>query len=87
MVNTDVDSAFSTDVMCSGKVKDSDMYDYILQYDKIEDVVMKANTIRFAVPMQNAEFKAISFSLKGSTAAINFLQKLFIKGSARDGSF
>ena len=47
---------------------------FIKPFDDVDIIVMSANTIGFAVAMEEGTFKVVRFSLSGSTHAIKMMQ-------------
>lgn len=69
LVNSDKGS-LQVQVLCSGR-QQGNLYEYVFtEFDKIDDVVMTAYRVGFAVPLEGDQFTVIRFSLIGSNEAV-----------------
>ena len=72
LVNSDAGNG-SFDLYCGAEVRGSNLL-FVQDFEQMDALVRKATRIGFAIPMQGDEFKAVSFSLKGSVAAIDAMR-------------
>jgi hypothetical protein len=49
----------------------------IMPYDTVDNLIRQASRLRMAVAVDNEQFKVVSFSLAGSTAAVKEMQQFF----------
>lgn len=82
LVNTD-DGAKSIELVCGGKFQDENFL-MAGDFDEIDSLVREATRIGFVIPMKGDEFKAVRFSLRGATQALDLMrrtaEKLHAKG-------
>ena len=71
LVNSDVGST-SMNVTCGHKYKDHNVM-YASDFDAMDDIVNNAIKVGFVIPLEGDEFKAVRFSLAGSTFAIKMM--------------
>ena len=69
LLNSDQGSA-TVAVRCNGRVQNG-LFEYVFtEFSRIDDVVMKAYRVGFAVPLEGDQFTVIRFSLVGSNEAV-----------------
>ncbi len=77
LVNSDQGS-LELQVYCNGQ-RQSNVYEYVFtNFEKIEDVVLRAHRVGFALPLESDEFNVVRFSLRGSNEAIAELHELTV---------
>jgi hypothetical protein len=85
LVNANTGSQ-TLEVYCNGLLGRYNLYQYVFtEFDKIEDTVLRANRVGFAVPLQSDQFNVIRFSLMGSNEAIEAMTQAYGRGAARGG--
>lgn len=80
LLNSDK-GAKSIELIGGGKISDTFGYRYYINYDDINDIILNSNRVGFALPMNDDNFRAIRFSLDGSSDAIKFMLKVFNSSS------
>ena len=72
LVNSDQGS-LHLEIMCNGRQQNK-LYEYVFtNFKTIDDIVMKAYRVGFAMPLENDQFNVIRFSLIGSNEAVSRL--------------
>jgi hypothetical protein len=72
LVNTD-EGAQSIKLVCGGET-DGQHLMLITEFDVIDRMIRKGARIGFVMPMQGDEFKAVRFSLRGATRALDSMR-------------
>ncbi len=72
LVNTD-EGAQSIKLVCGGEY-DGENFMVITEFDVIDSLIRKGSRIGFVMPMQGDEFKAVRFSLRGATRALDSMR-------------
>lgn len=60
-------------LICGDKYQGENVF-FIKPFDDVDNIVLTASTIGFAVAMEEGTFKVVRFSLSGSTHAIKMMQ-------------
>ena len=61
----------SLEVFCNGPMESGNKYQYIFTaFDQIQQIVLQASKVGFAIPLAGAAFTVVPFSLIGSNEAI-----------------
>ena len=80
LVNADT-GADSMKFVCGGELKDGTHLMVAEDFDQIDKVIRKSNRIGFALPMEGDAFKAVRFSLRGSSDALDAMRKVAERAS------
>ena len=75
-INSDKDSAF-IELKCGNPVGDSGYYRYHFNYDDINNIVLSAKMVSFAISTGSDEPRVEKFSLDGAVDAINYMTTLW----------
>lgn len=78
LINSDT-GAISIDLICGDKLNDNENMMFIANFDALDNTLSAATRIGFVIPMKGDEFKAIRFSLKGASKAIQLMRKAALK--------
>jgi len=81
LVNSDVGSAYMK-VTCGHKYKDHNML-YASDFDAVDDIINSAIKVGFVIPLEGDEFKAVRFSLAGSSFAIKMMLDTYMEKLSR----
>lgn len=74
LLNSDK-AAISINLVCGHKVDSGSNVFFIKPFDDVDNIVLSANSIGFAVAMEAGTFKVVRFSLSGSTHAIKMMTR------------
>jgi hypothetical protein len=64
-----------------GKLEDGTSLMLLEDFDQIDALIRKSNRIGFALPMEGDAFKAVRFSLRGSSDALDAMRKVAERAS------
>ncbi len=78
LVNTDNGSQ-SIELTCGKELKDGSSLMLFSDFDTMDNIVRSNSHVGFVMPMENNGFKAIRFSLKGSTGALDKMRAVALK--------
>ena len=71
LVNTDI-GALSVTLLCTDtKADDGTNYMVVMPFEKFDEAIRGAKRLGFVMPMENDEFHAVRFSLRGAVRAID----------------
>jgi hypothetical protein len=74
LANTNV-GAMQLEVLCDGRL-DSGLYRFAFtNFEQVEKLVTRSERVSFAMPVEEAQFGIVRFSLQGATAALSELRE------------
>ena len=84
LVNAD-EGAYYIELVCGDKM-DGQHLMFVSDFDQIDKIVRSSERIGIVMPMQGDEFKAVRFSLRGATEALDSMRSAAQKLHARQSS-
>lgn len=82
LVNSDSGAAAMT-FRCGSELKGGTHLMFAEDFDQIDGLIRKSNRIGFALPMEGDQFKAVRFSLRGSSEALDAMRKVAARAATK----